>query len=92
MFLILINNTSRAQAAKISYPHEAQATETAPGVTAPVALAPRGTALYEVSLPEALAKRVALRPFSVRTQVEGACRVFLVCATPALDRFSIDHR
>ena len=92
LFLILMNNTGRAQTAKISYPHEAHANGTDPGVTAPVALAPRGTALYEVSLPEALGQRMALRPFSVRTQVEGACRVFLVCATPALDRFSIDHR
>jgi len=92
VFLILMNNTSSAQTATISYPHEIPTNNVEPGDKGQVALPPRGTGLYEINLPEALSERIMSRPFAVRTRTQGACRVFLVCATPTLDRFSIDHR
>ena len=92
LILVLMNNTGRSQTATITYPHEAHPTGIAPEVAASVALAPHGTGLYEISMPEALGERIASRPFWVRTEAERASRIYLNCATPALDRFSIDHR
>jgi len=92
LFLILMNNTGRAQTANITYPHEVQPSGIVPEVKATVVLTAHGTGLYEIIIPEALGERIASRPFSVRTHAERASRVYLVCATPALDRFSIDHR
>jgi hypothetical protein len=92
LFLILMNNTGRAQTASITSPYELQSTGIAPEVSSQVTLPPNGTGLHEILLPDTLAERIGEAPFSVRTQTERACRVFLVCATPALDRFSIDHR
>ncbi|MBR44963.1 MAG: hypothetical protein CMM31_00440, partial [Rhodospirillaceae bacterium] len=91
-FLIVMNTTGQAQSVTVTYPHEDRGRAGDAGVRTPVALAPFGTALSEIVLPDALGEEIGARPFSVRARAEGACRVYLVCATPALDRFSIDHR
>jgi hypothetical protein len=92
LFLIVMNNATQAQTAFITLPYEVQPTGITPELSAQLTLPPNGTGLHEILLPDPLAKRIGEAPFAIRTKTERACRVFLVCATPALDRFSIDHR
>lgn len=92
LFLLLINTSDKRQSAEITYPYD-----TGPGAVPPEAhtmldLPARGTGLHEISLPADAAARIGALPFAVRTRLQHPCRVYLVCATPTLDRFSIDHR
>lgn len=84
LFLLMINTSGKRHSAEISYPHDA-------GVQA-VDLPAHGTGLHEIALPPDAANRIGALPFAVRTRCQQPCRVYLVCATPTLDRFSIDHR
>ena len=92
LFLVLLNTAGKAQTARITSPFELYPTGVDADISVAVPLPSRGTGLHEITLPNDIASKIADRPFSVRTVTEAACRVFLVCATPALDRFSIDHR
>ncbi|MDA0786180.1 MAG: hypothetical protein O3B37_07800, partial [Proteobacteria bacterium] len=89
LFLLLINTSGKRQAADISYPHDASAAQ--PEVQTMLNLPARGTGLHEIKLPPDAAARIGNLPFSGRADLQHPCRVYLVCATPMLDRFSIDH-
>lgn len=92
LFLVLVSTWGRAQTATISYPHEFREGGPEPQARAEIVIPANGTKLHEIRLPEAAAVRIGTAPFSVRTRCERACRVYLACASPSLDRFSIDHR
>lgn len=89
LFLLLINTSGKRQTADISYPHDAGTAQ--PEAHAMLDLPARGTGLYEIALPPDAATRIGNLPFSARASLQHPCRVYLVCATPTLDRFSIDH-
>jgi len=84
LFLLLINTSGKRHSAEISYPDDAG--------TDVVDLPAHGTGLHEIVLPPEAAARIGTLPFAVRTRCHQPSRVYLVCATPTLDRFSIDHR
>ncbi|MGB0571198.1 MAG: (2Fe-2S)-binding protein [Alphaproteobacteria bacterium] len=90
LFLLLINTSGKRQVADISYPHIAGAA--APEVHTKLDLPAHGTGLHEISLPPDAAVHIGDLPFSALSGLQHPCRVYLVCATPTLDRFSIDHR
>ncbi|MBS28091.1 MAG: hypothetical protein CL566_04085 [Alphaproteobacteria bacterium] len=92
LFLLLINTSGKGQSAEISYPHDAGTGDMQPEARTMLDLPAHGTGLHEVTLPPDAAAHVGALPFAVRARLQHPCRVYLVCATPALDRFSIDHR
>lgn len=54
-------------------------------------LPPYGALLHEVLLDEAESVALFDKPFSMRCDADGAHKVYLFTASPALDRFSVDH-
>jgi hypothetical protein len=92
LFLLLVNTSGKRQSTEISYPHDAGTGTVQPGALTAVDLPAHGTGLHEITLPTDAAARIGTMPFAVRTRCQHPCRVYLVCATPTLDRFSIDHR
>lgn len=92
LFLIVMNTSGRAQTATITYPHGVRSEDANGDVSKMIPLAPRGTALHEVRVPDEGQHVARPSTYGVRTRAERACRIYLVCASPALDRFSIDHR
>ena len=89
LFLLLINTSSKRQTAEVSYPHDTGIAQ--PEAHAMLDLPARGTGLYEIALPPDAAARIGNLPFSARASHQYPCRLYLVSATPTLDRFSIDH-
>jgi hypothetical protein len=92
LFLLLINTSGKRQSAEISYPQDAGTDAVQPEAHIALDLPAHGTGLHEITLPPDAAARVGAMPFAVQTHCPQPCRVYLVCATPTLDRFSIDHR
>lgn len=90
LFLLLINTSGKRQTAEITYPHVAGTAQ--PEAQIQLDLPAHGTGLHEIALPPDAAARIGDLPFSALTRLQQPCRVYLVCATPTLDRFSIDHR
>ncbi|MGE0095636.1 MAG: (2Fe-2S)-binding protein [Alphaproteobacteria bacterium] len=56
-----------------------------------ISLPPRGARLHELALPRKRFEHLIGRPIQVRWRASGWHKVHAVCATPSLDRFSIDH-
>lgn len=92
LFLLLINTSGKRYSAEIGYPQGAETDAMQPEVHTTVDLPARGAGLHEITLPPDAASRIGTLPFAVRTRCHQPSRVYLVCATPTLDRFSIDHR
>jgi hypothetical protein len=88
LFLSIINPSTQPLNATISYPHGEHTDGGA--IRCPVCVPAKGGRLHEIRLDTenaALADPV----FSVRIACDGMNKVHLLCATPSLDRFSIDH-
>ena len=54
-------------------------------------LPPLGARIHEIALSPAHAERLEDQPFSIRWVSDGSYNTHLICATPDLDRLSIDH-
>lgn len=91
VFLTLINAGERDLAIELAYPVlGAMDFGFRPEVHV-VSLPPRGARLHEVSLPRERFAHLIGKPIQIRWRASGHYKVHVVCATPALDRFSIDH-
>ena len=92
IFLILVNTFHKPQSAKISWPFELYNSSIKTKNVESLQISSRGTEIFEINCGDALTARLEDRPFSVKISTERSCRVYLLCGTPQLDRFSIDHR
>ena len=88
MFFSLLNGVNRDMAIEMSYPIGVPGVEP---VTHRIQLPPRGATLHELKLPEDIAAKVGDMPISITWTAPAPHKVHAICATPALDRFSIDH-
>ncbi len=88
ILLGVVNPSSRPLHVQFHYPY-------APGHQASshgeATLPPHGALLHEVSLNEAENAALFGKPFSMRCDANGAHKVYLLTASPGLDRFSVDH-
>lgn len=90
LFLSIVNASRSPLDVEFAYPFEASWGDAAP-VVETVRVPPHGARLHEIVLPESLASRFLNRLFSIRWRASGARKVHVLCATPTLDCFSIDH-
>jgi hypothetical protein len=88
MMLGIVNPSPRALHVSIDYPFasgaEARNRQKA-------TIAPHGALLHEVVLQDAEAAQLKERPYGVRCTADGTNKCYLITASPALDRFAIDH-
>jgi hypothetical protein len=88
MMLGIVNPSSSTLNVSIEYPF-------AGGVEAgsrhKATIAPHGALLHEVTLQDAEVARLKDRPYGVRCSADGTNKCYLITASPALDRFAIDH-
>lgn len=88
MFFSLLNGAGRQTTIELSYPIGA------PGIepdTHRITLPARGAALHEMKLPPTAAGALGDAPLSVTWRATVPHKVHAICASLALDRFSIDH-
>ncbi len=90
LFFSIVNASRGPLEVEFAYPFDAARRGIAP-VVETVRVPPGGARLHEIVLPEAEAVRFVDRLYSIRWRSSGARKVHVLCATPALDRFSIDH-
>ena len=91
LFLSIVNASDKPLTVAIAYPFEpsAMADDGVPQQT--VYVPPRGARLHEIALPPPYAQKFLGKLFSIRWRAFGMRKVHVICATPSLDRFSIDH-
>jgi bacterioferritin-associated ferredoxin len=87
VFVSCLNAADRTLNGVFEYPHGLPGIE---ATTHDVSVPPFGTILYEIALPAGIALDEN-PPYGIRLQFDGRHKCHLLCATPALDRFSIDH-
>jgi bacterioferritin-associated ferredoxin len=89
VFASVVNASAKPLAVEIAYPFVAG------GGIDPVehtlSVAPFGALLHEVKLAEPSARAMGDRLFGIRFNTGGLGKLHFLCATPNLDRFSIDH-
>lgn len=88
MFFGMLNGTDRPQKIEIQYPIGIAGVEP---ITKVEHLSARGAGLHELKLPEQLAGAVVDAPVTISWRGESSHKLWAICATPNLDRFSIDH-
>jgi bacterioferritin-associated ferredoxin len=91
LFLSVVNPWNKPLDVEFAYPF---AWEGAPDVVPaimPVRIPPRGARLHEIRMPDPVVRQLNGQLFSVRWRAIGARKVHIFCASPNLDRFSIDH-
>lgn len=91
LFASAVNASSKPLAVEIAYPF---AYDTNNGVAPSVhnlLVPPYGTMLHEINLPEPASQAVEGKLYGIRLNTSGLGKMHLFCATPNLDRFSIDH-
>ncbi|MFO0996035.1 MAG: (2Fe-2S)-binding protein [Alphaproteobacteria bacterium] len=91
IFLTLVNAGDRDLSMELAYPIIDGAPFTSKPEIHIVPVPPRGARLHEVTLPREQYAHLVDRPINIRWRAEGQYKVHVVCATPSLDRFSIDH-
>lgn len=87
-FLSIVNVTGRVLKGSIGYPFGLDGV--APRDHA-VTLAPHASTLHEIRLDEDAAARIGDGPLSLNMMFDRLHKAHFLCATPTLDRFSIDH-
>lgn len=88
ILLGLINPTDREMQAAFSYPYAKNKTATE---RCRISVPPHGAYLHEVALDDGEAEALPGGAFSVCCSADRAHKVYLFTASPALDRFSVDH-
>ena len=90
IFFTLVNASDHDLVMELAYPiaSDAQACQPENHV---VSLPPRGAKLHELTLARERFGHLVGQPVQVRWRASGRYKVHVVCATPTLDRFSIDH-
>lgn len=91
LFLTFVNAESQPFSIGVSFPHNCANSPSTEPRNVSVTVPAYGTHLHEIILSNAERKRLAGKPYVVRWQGIGRRRSHLLCATPNLDRFSIDH-
>jgi len=91
LFLAIINAAGSRQSIEVAMPLGPASVDDSSAERVRLMLAPHGAALQEVLLSDAAARAVGSTPFGIRIRCERAHKVFLLCATRSLDRFSVDH-
>jgi hypothetical protein len=87
VFVTCLNAADRPLGGVFEYPHGLPGIEP---VEHRVTVPPFGTILYEVILPRGIAEAADVA-YGIRMRFDGRHKAHLLCATPNLDRFSIDH-
>lgn len=88
LLLTIINPSPDALTATVSYPHTVGTNETT--IECPISVPAKGARLHEIRL-SAEHEALAEPTFNIRIACDRMNKVHLLCATPSLDRFSIDH-
>ena len=84
----LLNGVGHEAKIELSYPMGIQGVEP---IVRSVTLPPFGAALHELALPADVAAKIGDEAISVSWRAESAHKVWVICASRELDRFSIDH-
>ena len=87
-FLVVLNGGNKEQQVELTAPHTGAPCHKDPAIVLPATLAARGAHLFEAPMAPDLAPGTT---YGIRTRCSGPNKIFLLCATPSLDRFSIDH-
>lgn len=90
IFFTLVNAGDRDLVMELAYPIAEDERASRPESHV-VSLPPRGAKLHELALPRERFGHLIEQPVQVRWRAAGQYKVHVMCATPALDRFSIDH-
>ena len=89
LFLSIINPSHEPLTATVSYPHAGSAEKGA--IQCSISIPAMGARLHEVRFNGKL-EAIADPTFNIRIACDRMNKVHLLCATPSLDRFSIDHQ
>ncbi len=91
IFLSVVNASARPLSVEFAYPFSSSGVDVGAPLIRTVHVPPQGARLHEIVLPDPHAEQFTGRLFSIRWRASGARKVHVLCATPTLDRFSIDH-
>jgi bacterioferritin-associated ferredoxin len=91
LFLSFVNASAKALPVELAYPFEPDDQAAEALLVQRLVVPPHGARLHEITLPSPYAARFLNRLFSVRWRSSGISKVHVLCATPNLDRFSVDH-
>lgn len=84
LFLAIMGPSRREIAATVSLPSE-------PLFEQRLTVPAHGCCLYEVVIPPRVREIIGSVPYDIKVNCDGHNKVFLLCASPNLDRFSVDH-
>jgi hypothetical protein len=88
LFISVVNANPKVLIAQLKYP-------VIEGPIKPVlhqiAVAPYGAALHEIKIAEELGIKIKGQIYGIQLDTDGKGKLHFLCATPTLDRFSIDH-
>ncbi len=87
-FISIVNVDPRPLRGRIAYPFGIEGVEP---VAHRIEVPAHGARLHEIGLPAAAAARLGDRPLDLNLLFDGRHKAHFLCATPDLDRFSIDH-
>jgi hypothetical protein len=91
LYLNLINSERKPLKVVVEYPYNDGSEEGLEPVAHVVVIPPYGARNHEVELPESYRDKLPGRMLTIRWRTDGPHQAYLICATPNLDRLSIDH-
>lgn len=91
LFLTFVNAEPQPFSTTISFPHHSTGFPPLDPRRISVTIPGHGTHLQEIILTDTERELLARKPFVIRWHGIGRRRSHILCATPNLDRFSIDH-
>lgn len=91
LFVSVVNASSKPLTAEIAYPFAYDANSGAEPTIHDLVVPPYGTMLHEIRLPDSASRAIEGQLYGIRFNTGGLGKMHLFCATPTLDRFSIDH-
>lgn len=91
VFLSVVNAHDDAIKFELDYPYLSEKTPGVEPAGTVTTIPPQGARLIEVRLPQQHHAALEGHVFSLRWRVSGPHKVYVICSTPTLDRFSIDH-
>lgn len=91
LFATAVNASSKPLTVEIAYPFAQDAKTGIEPAVHSLTVPPYGTVLHEIKLSDAASAALTGGLFGIRLNTGGLGKLHLFCATPNLDRFSIDH-
>ncbi len=91
LFLSLVSRSKRPMDVELEYPLLKAQPDHLPPLRRVESIPPYGARLHEIEMPMPYRDELEGELFSIRWRAPAPYKPYLLCATPNLDRFSIDH-